>query len=163
MKKTIEYKSGQTLGDNNVIFLKDITLGSGRRALFKCHCGNEFTTRLNSIKNNVTKGCGCNRGIPPKHGLTNHPLYRKWDSIKQRCFNKNNKAYKNYGGRGITMYKLWINDPVLFIEDIKKLGEKPEGFTLDRINNDGNYEPNNLRWADWKTQLNNKRQRKSKK
>jgi hypothetical protein len=85
-------------------------------------------------------------------------LYTTWKGIKDRCLRQKNKAYKNYGGRGIKIYDLWVNDYVLFRDYIlNNLGERPEGFSLDRINNDGNYEPNNLRWADASTQYKNQR------
>lgn len=92
------------------------------------------------------------------HGLTRTKEYFIWSSIKQRCYNINNKAYKNYGGRGIKMYMGWIDDPEYFIEYIKSLPDYgKEGYTLDRINNDGWYEKGNLRWDDRTTQAINRR------
>jgi hypothetical protein len=81
-----------------------------------------------------------------------------WENIKKRCYNKNIKSYKNYGGRGIEMYKPWIKNYSLFKEYIQNnLGERPNRFSLDRINNNGNYVPSNLRWSDSKTQVHNSR------
>jgi hypothetical protein len=93
-----------------------------------------------------------------KHGLSHHPLYRVYASMIQRCYNENNPGYKNYGGRGIEVCDAWKNDPGLFLDYIERLPNFGEdGYSIDRINNDGNYEPGNLRWADRFIQANNKR------
>jgi hypothetical protein len=78
--------------------------------------------------------------------------------MKQRCLNPNDPAYFKYGGRGIKMYKPWQEDYFVFEKWIlDNLGPRPEGMSLDRIDNDGNYEPGNVRWADFKTQAFNRR------
>lgn len=87
------------------------------------------------------------------------PLYGVWEAIKRRCYNPNQPAYKNYGGRGITMCDRWRNSYQAFVED---MGPKPSPkHSIDRINNDGNYEPGNCRWATAREQ--NLNQRRSKK
>ena len=87
----------------------------------------------------------------------NRPLYRTWSSMKQRCLNPKHEAYPNYGGRGIKVCDRWMNYDI-YIEDIlKKIGPKPEDKSLDRIDNEGHYEPDNVRWATRKEQNNNKR------
>lgn len=97
-----------------------------------------------------------------QHRLTNHVVYKKWDAIKQRCFNPNEVAFRDYGGRGITLCDEWVNDPKSFIEYVIDLPNAMEqGMSLDRINNDGDYEPGNLRWTDHHTQAANKRRRNS--
>jgi hypothetical protein len=88
---------------------------------------------------------------------TKHPLYQVWAALKYRCLNPNSSKWKNYGGRGITVCKRWIDSFENFLED---MGERPEGSSLERINVDGNYEPGNCRWATQKEQQNNKRNNK---
>jgi hypothetical protein len=89
-------------------------------------------------------------------------LYSIWNRIKQITTNPNHKRFKDYGGRGIQMDPAWFNDAEAFVTWIEtKLGPRPDGHSLDRINNDGNYEPGNLRWADAKTQNNNRRTREA--
>ena len=103
---------------------------------------------------NMRKGIKLNQ----RHRLSYTPEYRRWNRIKQKCYNKNSPKYRIYGGRGIRMYDGWLNNPKAFCEYIKNLphsGEK--GMTLDRINNDGNYEPGNLRWVGMREQTLNRR------
>ena len=86
--------------------------------------------------------------------LSYHPLYGTWESMKARCYNKNNVKYNNYGGRGIKVCNQWVNSFATFLKD---MGERPSGLTLDRKDNDGNYKPSNCRWADGTTQNINQR------
>ena len=87
-------------------------------------------------------------------------LYNRWKGAKARCYNPNKNSYKNYGGRGIKMYKAWINNPDLYIAYIGSLPNcLREGYTLDRVHNDFDYEPMNLRWATVSEQNTNQRTR----
>jgi hypothetical protein len=86
-----------------------------------------------------------------KEGRT--PTYTSWENMIQRCTNPNSRVWKYYGGRGITVCERWRE----FKNFLADMGERPEGMTLDRINNDGNYEPGNVRWTDWETQNTNRR------
>lgn len=89
-----------------------------------------------------------------KHGKTNTPTWRTWRNIKKRCYNRNYEYYGRYGGRGITVCKRWRDSFEVFLEDV---GERPGlGYSLERINNNGNYEPGNCRWADQKQQSRNR-------
>jgi len=89
-----------------------------------------------------------------KHGMSKHPIYLVWDSMRRRCQDSNRKDYADYGGRGIKVCERW-QDSANFIEDM--LPTWKPGLTLDRINNDGNYEPGNCRWVTMTEQLSNRR------
>ncbi len=97
------------------------------------------------------------------HGLSKHPVYRKWADIKARCYNKNHRAYKYYGAREITMYDDWINDVKAFYDYVMSLDNAMgERLSIDRIRNNEGYKPGNLRWATYIEQANNRRDQKSK-
>lgn len=130
-----------------------------------CECGNKVTIAINNLNSGHTKSCGClsiekiiDRSF--KHGnairgeLTGE--YLSWASMKVRCLNETSKFYSNYGGRGIGIYQPWIDS---FEEFLKYIGPKPTAdHSLDRYpNNDGNYEPGNVRWATKKEQSYNRR------
>ena len=125
----------------------------------RCDCG-KITEPImgGNLRSGHTKSCGCKK---TKHGKYNTRLYQVWHGMKKRCHCKTDQAYKNYGGRGITVCDEWKNDFSSFekwafangYDETAKQGE----CTLDRIDVNGNYEPSNCRWVDMKTQQNNRR------
>lgn len=132
-----------------------------------CECGNETIVRQNHLRRGCTVSCGCykkeqivksNKATKPIHGESNYNLtkeFNTWQSIKTRCFNSNYKYYKNYGGRGITVCDRWLESYSNFLEDV---GRAPSPhYSIDRIDNDGNYEPDNCRWATSAEQSRNQR------
>ena len=155
MKRNVKYESGEMFG--NIMFISDVTLGRGRKARFKCFCGEEFITTMSSVKTENTKSCGCLKSKTTternfKHGNATRGgkdyWYYLWNNIRERCYQPRNNDYHRYGGRGIVMQENWINDFKQFKDDVLDcIGERPEGMSLDRKNNDGNYQINNLRWA----------------
>lgn len=128
-----------------------------------CECGNIWKGLLTSVINNKTKSCGCfskeiackNGKNNTKHNLVKSSEYKTWRAIKARCLNPKNPAFHNYGGRGITICDRWLNSFENFLED---MGRKPsKNHSIDRINNNGNYELSNCKWSSKKEQSNNQR------
>lgn len=117
----------------------------------KCECGNILYLRANQI----TKVKGCKKCCRKTHGKTNTRLFNIWQSMKARCYNKNNQNFYNYGGKGINICDEWKNSFINFYNWAINNGYK-DSLSIDRINCNGNYEPSNCRWTDNYTQANNK-------
>ena len=122
----------------------------------RCDCGNERIVVGKDLRTGHRKSCGCLSSIKHGHTKGDKPTitYQAWVNMRRRCSDKNNPSYCNYGRRGVKVCKRWQNSFENFLAD---MGEGPEGLTLDRINNDGNYTKNNCQWATWKIQANNRR------
>lgn len=131
-----------------------------------CDCGNKHFVQSNSLLSGKTQSCGCfmteSRGMARiTHHQSNEKIYVVWQGMRKRCFSRYHKNYKDYGGRGIVVCDEWNESFQAFYDYVSQLphfGEK--GYSLDRINNDGNYEPGNVQWATQKEQMNNTRKTK---
>lgn len=127
---------------------------NGRQFACKCDCGNTCNVSFNSLRMRHKMSCGCLfKELRITHGMSRKRIYHIWQGMKQRCFDKNATHYKDYGGRGITVCERWLK----FENFLEDMGERPEGKSLDRINNNGDYEPENCSWATNKEQSNNQR------
>lgn len=139
-----------------------VTEKRGSKWLCKCECGKEITVDYPSLKKGNTKSCGCSRHSPRPNRMKgpgrNTRLYRIWTNIKTRCSHAsptNAYKYSRYGGRGISVCDEWKDfDP--FYEWAVNNGYG-DSLTIDRINNDGNYQPDNCRWATMKEQCENRK------
>lgn len=139
---------------NKLTAKKLFKIGRKKMFLCECECGNTIEISPINLLNGYNKSCGCARN---KHGLWKHPLYNIWKSMKSRCLNPNDKDYEGYGGRGITMNPDWV-DVKKYIEDIESvLGKRPDGMTIDRLDNNKGYYIDNLRYANASQQNINKR------
>lgn len=126
-----------------------------------CECGTLKVVQVDSLLAGKTTSCGCFRRelsskLRTTHGMSDSRLYHIYAKMRHRCFNPKDQNYDRYGGRGITICDEWRDNPKSFLDWALANGYK-DSLTIDRINNDGNYEPNNCRWADMKEQSSNTR------
>lgn len=128
----------------------------------RCDCGQERESIVGNLTSGKIQSCGCKKAASISRSLIVHgharkgartALHRAWSMMLDRCKNPRNIGFKNYGGRGIAVCERWHK----FENFLADMGDRPEGMSIDRINNDGNYEPRNCRWATRSQQQRNKR------
>ena len=156
MEKIEEVEKDMTPKLIGEVYKKFPTKTSKQKAtygLFECqYCKKEFETQINSVKRGQTRSCGCFA----THGLGSNKFYQTWYGMLQRCTNLEHRSYKWYGARGITVCEEWL-DVVNFVAWAESTHPNMEGYTLDRIDNDKGYSPENCTWSDKTTQAINQR------
>lgn len=122
----------------------------GSRVLCQCDCGNTKILYVGHFNTGLMKSCGCHK---PHHGKSGSRAAISYSNMLARCHNPRNKRYKDYGGKGILVCERWRDSPSAFHED---MGDCPDGFTIDRIDNAKGYEPENCRWVSRSTNQRNR-------
>jgi hypothetical protein len=160
VRKKTEIKLGNKFGKLTIV--KDlgmVQMNNRTRhcAIVKCACGFEKLARVSSLTTGAMKSCGCTAHeklykFVYKHGMHETKIFKLWSGMFSRCYNTKHLAYKYYGKRGILICKRWHK----FVNFYADMGDRPNGKTLDRINNDKGYSPSNCKWSTYKEQANNR-------
>jgi hypothetical protein len=156
----IKDMTGQRFGRLLVTAMAPARIAGEAAWVCSCDCGAIVTVRGYSLRSGDSKSCGCLKNAllvqrSKTHGLRATSEYGSWSMMKNRCLNPRTPAFADYGGRGISVCPQWVNSFETFLSDV---GKKPSsGHTLDRIDNDGNYEPGNCRWSTYNQQARNRR------
>lgn len=159
MGRPVKDYAGQKIGRLLVFDLFGRSKNGALRWRCICDCGKEVIVEGGTLnKDTDKKSCGCYTkervtAMNYKHGSSFSKTYAAWAAMRQRCLNPNHKFYSAYGGRGITICNEWNS----YLEFLQEMGEAPEGFSLDRIDNNKSYSKANCRWASSNTQQNNRR------
>lgn len=154
---------------NSLLILERVENGKNRQPRFKClcDCGNETIVHKSNLISGHIKSCGCDRQknarrLFTRHGLSGTRIYRIWVEMNHRCYLASDTSYQKYGAKGITVCDEWKNDFQTFYDWAIANGYSDE-LTIDQIDNDLGYSPNNCRWATYSQQNKNRKKFKRKK